>query len=277
MRFLMYFSGALPFEFKHEQNLSTLLLIWRFIHMILIASFIGALSILRLQRYHEVFYKRTDIFSNGMDMITYSSLVIIQTIIYIENTWKAYCYNDIFYNFEIIRHKFENELKSTINLARIRLCSLLLYTLLTIYLIIIGFIIWIRYTKSLNGFRLLLTQYGDTILKLKLIEFSICTTTILSIQIDLNAYIGLYVQDIKRSLILDWYAKRDLYEKFYIVKDIHSILIMTIHRIEEYCFWSLPGLILKMFFDFTITAYWIYFSYDIKITTIFRSCKLLEF
>ena len=273
MRFLMYFTGAIPFEFEHERNCSTLLLIWRFVHMALIAAFIGMLSVMRFLRYHEVFYKRSDMFSNGMDMLTYSTLVIIQTIIYIENTWKAYSYKIIFQNLEIIRYKFENDLKSVMNLARIRLYALLLYTLLTIYMIIIGFVIWIRYIKSLNGFRLLITQYGDTILKLKLIEFSIFAVTIQSVQMDLNSYIEQYIHELRRSLILDWHGKRKLYEKFYIIKDIHNILTMTISSIEDFCFWSLPGLILKMFTEFTITAYWIYFSYDLKIPTLFQSCK----
>lgn len=245
--------------------------------MTLIAAFIGMLSVMRFLSYHEVFYKSSDVFSNGMDMLTYSTLIIIQTIIYIENTWKAYGYKVIFQNFEIIRYKFENDLKCIMNLARIRLYALLLYALLTIYMITIGFVIWIRYIKSLNGFRLMTTQYGDTILKLKLIEFSIFTATMLSIQMDLNAYIEQYTHDLRRSLIFDWYAKRKLYEKFYVIKDIHSILIMTISSIEESCFWSLPGLIIKMFFDFTITAYWIYFSYDLKIPKLFQSCKFSAF
>lgn len=210
-----------------------------------------------------------------MDMLSYSTLIIVQLIVYWENTWKAYRYKEIFDNFELIRNKFKCELKSPIDMGRIRLYAMLLYTLLGVYLIIVFFIILIRYVKSLNGFRLILLQYGDTILKLKLIEFTIFAGIVMAFQMELNNYLLRYMNEIRKSQIYEWPAKEKLFERFYILQDIHNILMVNIRHIEDYSCWSLPALMLKMFFEFTITAYWIYFSLDYKIPAVFQSCMFV--
>lgn len=274
MRVLMYILSALPYEFQHKEKCSRLVLLWRLLHVSLLTIFIVWISILRFQRYHEVLYNKNDTFSNIMDMVSYSSLIIVQSIVYWENTWKAYQYKRIFTNFELLRYKFKYELKSKINMARIRLYSILLYTLLMVYMIIILFIVFIRYIKSLNGVRLILLQYGDIILKLKIIEFTIFAVIVMSIQMDLNNFMLTYRQELLKSKYIEWKEKRKILEKFYILQDIHNILMTTVSYIEEYCYGSLPGLILKMFFEFTITAYWIYFSFYFKYPLLFQSCKI---
>ncbi|KAM7357792.1 gustatory receptor 98a [Cochliomyia hominivorax] len=271
IRWLMYILGALPYEFQHKQNCSLSILAWRLLHLTLLVIFTIWISILRFERFHEVLYKRNDKFSNGMDMISYATLLIVQGIIYWETTWKAYRYKIIFKQFELLCHKFKYELKYPINLSRIRLFSILLYTLLMVYMIIILFIILIRYIKVLNGFRLILLQYGDTILKLKFIEFTLFAAIVMAIQTDLNNFMVIYIHEIQKNKFNDAEFKTKIYEKIYILQDIHNILMTTVSGIEDYFCWSLPGLILKMFIEFTITAYWIYFSFDFKIPVLFQS------
>ncbi|XP_023295657.2 putative gustatory receptor 98a [Lucilia cuprina] len=271
IRLLMFMIGALPYEFKHEQKCSWFKLIWRLIHFTLLAIFLVWISVLRFLSFHEVLYKENDVFSISMDMISYSSLIIIHVIIYWENTWKAWRYKEIFDNFELLRRKFKCEFQRSIDLGRIRLYAVLLYALLAVYMIIVLFIIFIRYIKSLNGFRLILLQYGDTILKLKLIEFSIFGAIVVVFEMELNCFLVHYIKEIRRCQFADWPVKRKLVEKLYILQDLHNILIVNVRYIEEYCCWSLPGLFLKMFFEFIITAYWIYFSYDFNIPAIFQS------
>lgn len=277
MRLLMYIFGALPYEFQYEIKISPLVLLWRFIHLILVTFFVIWISVLRFRRFHEVLYEKNDMFSNVMDMISYATLIILHAIIYWENTWKAYKYKFIFENVELIRNKFKVEFKRLIDIGRIRLYAVLLYNLFTMYMIVVMFNIFIRYIKSLNGFRLILLQYGDTILKFKLIEFSIFAAIVVALQEELNNYLKHFMNEIQKSQNLKWSLKRKVFKQFYVLQEIHNILITTVRYIEEYCYWSLPGLILKMFFEFTITAYWIYFSFDFKIPALFTSCKSLVY
>ncbi|KNC26295.1 hypothetical protein FF38_01172 [Lucilia cuprina] len=240
IRLLMFMIIALPYEFKHEQKCSWFKLIWRLIHFTLLAIFLVWISVLRFLSFHEVLYKENDVFSISMDMISYSSLIIIHVIIYWENTWKAWRYKEIFDNFELLRRKFKCEFQRSIDLGRIRLYAVLLYALLAVYMIIVLFIIFIRYIKSLNGFRLILLQYGDTILKLKLIEFSIFGAIVVVFEMELNCFLVHYIKEIRRCQFADWPVKRKLVEKLYILQDLHNILIVNVRYIEEYCCWSLP-------------------------------------
>lgn len=281
MRLLMYASGALPYQFNEyrKQKSKTKQILWRITHQMMVTMFVGWLSVLRFQRFHEVLYKESDLFSIGMDSMGYATLLIIHLIVYWENTWKAFHYFDIFSNFEQIRRKFDLLLKCKMTTSRLYLYATLIYCLLGFNVILTCIVILIRYIKSLNAVRLLLSQYSEFILKLKLTEYMLFLIIIMTMQMHLNAITHRYMNnDIANMEFMPEGAqtKMDILETFGVLQDIHRLLVANVNHIEDYFAWSLPMLLLKMLSETILTSYWIYFSVDFEISAYFQMSKFVK-
>ncbi|XP_019894303.2 putative gustatory receptor 98a [Musca domestica] len=172
----------------------------------------------------------------------------------------------------MILQKFQLNLKFKLNISRLHLYTVVLYSMLALNITITFFVIYLRYIKSLNAIRLLLAQYSEFILKLKLTEYALFLVIIIVIQLHLNVFTKHYVRHtIPRLKCMPEGREQDeILHVIGILQDIHYLLISNVNNLEHYFAWSLPMLILKMFSEIVLTSYWIYFSVDFKINLYFQ-------
>ncbi|XP_058983492.1 putative gustatory receptor 98a [Musca domestica] len=273
----MHICNALPWQFDElnsidHNGLSCNIICWRLLHQLLVILLVGWLSMLRINHFEDVYYEKTDIFSIGMDAISYGILTAIHLIVYWENTWKALTYVELFKNFETILQKFRLYLKFEVNTTYLFLYVALLYSMLTLNILITFFVIYLRYLKSLNAIRLLLEQYSETILKFKLLEYALFLVIIVTIQRHLNAFAAHYLRTtvLRLRTMPEGKEQTDILNIIGILQDIHNLLVTNVNHIENYFNWSLPMLILRMFTEIVLTSYWMYYITDYELSRLYH-------
>ncbi|XP_053946046.1 putative gustatory receptor 98a [Anastrepha ludens] len=246
-----------------KQDLSCRKLTTMSLHIIAIFSLVVYLIHGHLKNVRESIYNSDDTFTIALDSLGFSTLVMVQLIVYLESSWKVEMYHKIFNKFEQMRILLLEKFAIQFDYSRLKFYIRLLQIHFTINMILIICFVVVTFPPNVD---LLLSMYAELVLKVKMFEFMFFVVVFMVMIFDVCRAARLQCRFVEMMQFASSAQRQECLMGFVALQDLHALLWENVQVLTNYFEWSSPGIFAKQLIDLTLLAYWAFLNTELGTT-----------
>ncbi|XP_053952986.1 putative gustatory receptor 98a [Anastrepha ludens] len=250
-----------------KQDLSCRKLTTMSLHITAIFSLVVYLIHGHLKNVRESIYNSDDIFTIVLESLGFSTLVMVQLIVYLESSWKVEMYHKIFNKFEQMRILLLEKFAIQFDCSRLKFYIRLLQIHFTINMILILCFVVVTFPPNVD---LLLSMYAELVLKVKMFEFMFFIVVFMVMIFDVCRAARLQCRLLEMMQFATRAQRQECLMGFVALQDLHALLWENVQVLTNYFEWSSPGIFAKQLIDLTLLAYWAFLNTELGTTARIR-------